>query len=821
MALVDYKKYQVLINSDSKKVQGLQTGDIIRRQYFDGTQTIYSLMCVLSYGVEQTKNASTGLYDNRPYFIGALLEGNELDNANKNEIFDFARITNLFNVDRSGALYLTASDSQSPFMDVIDGIGKNKSLSWPEAIATEGFEDSETQYVVKGTSNLSQLYSASDQDCNRVLTVTRTNGAGTDFEGLKQDFYQFVRNNNQVLVSYKVRASKAITGAKVSLGYSDDLHMDAEWTEDISDSWEYKFRVVTVEYSGRHLRSFKFDMSSLEVGENIQIADFNIILLSSVANFGDASATRVGKLEGVTDGVFGQLSGYGAYLQKLYASKSAHISGTLTAGDENGFGSTFYAGKIHRNCFINSLSPNFTNNIHVEGDDSEVVNPTGVGSVYRFSSAAETEAQTNAWMLANADKRYCLSFWVYMKQPGSIIVSQNGKDVGVISVLSDQTHEWRRVHVCFDILKSETDGEAVLIKLTPAFTESEYEEASSSEANPNESVLYFTAPQIELGNIVTQYQATDSILDSTDEYGAWFSRGGIGGTMQNPLLQLNFKDDEGNEGGIGTRSKSFLLRQDGSGYLAKKNIVWDENGKVTFNDGVTLNWNNFSDDVQDKITSRSCKITGEDTFTILRLGADAPITPESITLTLEETGFTSTSAQRQWMYQKDDEWCAITDANAKTFTIAYDSELWGGTIENGVRIGGESTLTFKCVVTLSDSQTYSDTKTIRKQYIQGYSVDVISSNGNAFQNGVCGTTLTANVHFQGSLVDPTYALEHFQFVWHRYNASDLTELELNATCTQANELTLDYNLEVGEIYVCELSTLSTINAFDYLFPVIF
>ena len=142
-APVKLQKYQILIAPDSKKVQGLQTGDIVRRQYFDGSNVIYSLMCVLAYGT--TKRFSTeAQYDANdqpifkadgtistvdvekdvPYFIGALLEG---DAPKTKELLDFARITNLFNADRSGALYLTASDSQAPFMDVIDGIGRNKS----------------------------------------------------------------------------------------------------------------------------------------------------------------------------------------------------------------------------------------------------------------------------------------------------------------------------------------------------------------------------------------------------------------------------------------------------------------------------------------------------------------------------------------------------------------------------------------------------------------------------------------------------------------------------------------------------------------------
>ena len=816
MALVDYKKYQVLINPDSKKVQGLQTGDIIRRQYFDGTNIIYSLMCVLSYGVERTKNLSTGLYDERPYFIGALLEGDELDGENKREIFDFARITNLFNVDRSGALYLTASDDQSPFMDVIDGIGKNASLSWPENIASEAFEDAQSQYIVRGVENLNQQYTKSSLDNNRILTVTRMSEAGSDFEGLKQDFYQFVKTGNQVLVSYKIRSSKAIAGIKASLCYTDGLHVDAEWTEDVSTDWEYKFRIVTVEYSGRHLRSFQLDMSKLEVGEEIQVADFNIILLSSVANFGTGSVSRIGKIDGVVDHVFGQLTGYGAYLQKLYASRSAHISGTLTAGDENGFGATFYAGKIHRNCFINSLSPNITHDIHIEGASSEVINPTGMGYVYRTNAAIEMVAQTNAWVAENIDKRFCFSFWVYLKQPGRIAILQNGRGVGDITIDSDQTHEWRRVHACFDVLKGEAEGEDMLLQLIPTFTKSEYESVDTGVPNPNEKIFYFTSPQLESGDSVTQYQATDETLNPTDEYGAWFNRGGIGGTMQNPLLQLNYKDDEGNEGGIGTRSKSFLLRQDGSGYLAKKNIVWDENGKVTFNSGVTLNWDNLSEEAQDEMANRYCRILGDDTFTIIGLDKDAPISPTSITLTVEEIGFSSTSAQRQWMYKKDGDWYVIPDANAKTLIIEPNSSLWGAGEDGN---GGESILTIMCVIALNESRTYSDTKTIKKQYVQGYTVEIVSSSGRSFQNGTCTTTLTANVYYQGSLVDEEYAMSHFKFQWHRYNAADKSELDFTGvTYPQDNMIVLDYELNASEIITCELFTA---DAFDYSFPIIF
>ena len=181
MAISSYKKYQILLRADSKKTQGLKTGDIVRRQYFDGKNVVYSLMCVLDYGTERTRNTSTGVFEDQSYFIGALLEG---DAPQQNEILDFARITNLFDTDRSGALYLTASDDMAPFMDVIDGIGRNESLSWPSNIATQDYEDSESQYVVRGVECFDLQYTQFSQGNNRILTVTRMSEKSGDFEGL-------------------------------------------------------------------------------------------------------------------------------------------------------------------------------------------------------------------------------------------------------------------------------------------------------------------------------------------------------------------------------------------------------------------------------------------------------------------------------------------------------------------------------------------------------------------------------------------------------------------------------------------------------------
>ena len=113
MAVYNYSKYKIRIDSDSQKTQGLQVGDVVRRQYAERNQSIYSLMVVVETGVDAIDGKES------PYFIGALLDGDE---PKSGELPDFVRITSLTNTDRSGAMYLTASDSDAPYMDIIDGM---------------------------------------------------------------------------------------------------------------------------------------------------------------------------------------------------------------------------------------------------------------------------------------------------------------------------------------------------------------------------------------------------------------------------------------------------------------------------------------------------------------------------------------------------------------------------------------------------------------------------------------------------------------------------------------------------------------------------
>ena len=804
MAVFNYRKFKVLQNADSKKTQGLRTGDIVRRQYFDGSNMVYSLMCVLDYGTDAETN--------QPYFIGALLEG---DAPQTNQLLDFVRVTSLFDTDRSGALYLTASDSFAPYMDVIDGIGRNFSLCWPVNIANAAATDPATQYVVTGNDLVTAQYTRSYGENSRILHLARNGETGSTAIGIEQEFYKYVANPQRVLVSYKIKGSSNFT-AHVSLLYSNELNTDGTVDVGVTTDWEYQFHAITVDYSGRHLRKIKLVIDDLVENDEVWISDFNIILQSSLTSYNEASQVRVGRLEGVNDEVFGQLEGYGSYLQKLYASGSAHISGTLTAGDENGFGATFYAGKIHRNVFVNSIDINWTTSI---GINQTVANPTGIGKVYMLTASKIMLAQTRPWLDGRIGRKYTFSFWGYSMQQCQISVLQNGTLVGVIDVPYSETHAWHRYSVTFELKEPSGASEAMLITISPVFDAPNNDTISGGTVVVMDSnTLLFTSPQLESGAEASQYQPTDDTLDYTEDYGAWFARGGIGGTIQNPLLKLNY---DGN-GGIKARNNAFVINNDGSGHLANANILWDANGNVTFGEGVVITWDNLGNDVQNQLWSASIRLTGPDTFMLVGdLSGSSSFAPASIVLVINETHLSSTSSQRKWYYLLGLQWVEIENENGLSLEVLPTASYWGDA----------NTLTIKAEVTI-DGAVYADTKTLRKEYLTGYAVEIVSSQGETFLNGQCETILTANVYYQGLLVDPEYVAENFVFYWRKYtlpdianevsdwwqaiydNENNLVQPFIDRT---AQSISLNCPISGSDMYTCELQTGA---GFTFTFPVV-
>lgn len=572
MALFSYSKFKIRIDLQSKKTQGLQVGDIVRRQYRDDNKVIYSLMAVLETGVDVLHDPNNKEHK-APYFIGALLEGDE---PKSGELLDFARVTNLFNESRSGAMYLTASDSDSPYMDVVDGMAYDNSLCYPYMGDGEPDIPSINKYSCIGSSFLTSEYFKSNQDSYRVFRITRNASQNTsnDKIGFKQTIEKELQNPQMVMVSYKVRSSKPINGVNVSLGYIDGEEIDGSDTINIGADWEYKLSLIIIEFPKQYTRSLLIDLTShLSEGDWCEISDLNIVLLSDIANFSKSTKSRVGKIQGIIDPIFGTLDGYGAYFQKLYATKDVSISGTLTAGDENGFASTFYVGRIHKNCLINSLYGNF----HTPIEISEDVPPTGVGNVFVLPSGSNILiCQTNDWGIKHNRQKYCFSFWAKASELSNLIISQNGNKLQDVEI--ETINEWVRYSVPF--VTKTTKGADFTIEISSPIQ------------------LLFTSPQLEAGNKASLYQATDNVLDETDTYGAWFSRGGIGGTIQNPLLRLN------PDGSISSNNGSFVINRDGSGHLSNGAITWNEK-EVILKENVILKWGNLDKETQENLKGES------------------------------------------------------------------------------------------------------------------------------------------------------------------------------------------------------------------------
>ena len=182
MALISKTKYKISIDPKSKNTQRLQVGDIVRRQYSDSGNTIYSLMAVVGTGTDTILDENNEEVS-RHYFVGVLLDGDEPKNG---ELLDFVRVTSLSNDDRSGALYMTASDSNAPYLSIIDKLGTEKSLCLPNYISTSVTSPNKNLYLVALNNGGEFVYNQRNESVYRCAKITNT--ASESFPVLKTIF---------------------------------------------------------------------------------------------------------------------------------------------------------------------------------------------------------------------------------------------------------------------------------------------------------------------------------------------------------------------------------------------------------------------------------------------------------------------------------------------------------------------------------------------------------------------------------------------------------------------------------------------------------
>ena len=750
MAVFRYSRYKIRINPDSGKTQGLQPGDIVRRQYAERDHTVYSLMAVLETGVETIGGKEA------PYFIGALLDGDRPQNG---ELLDFVRVTNLFDASRSGAIYLTASDSEAPYMDVIDGMASERSLCYPEMAGGIADIPDKSKYAVWGEC-LSADYKATETEASRIVRLTRKAqiSDGMPF-GLKQTLEDRVEHPERLLVSFKVRALKALTDVPLSFGYTTGEKTDAEDRIDISTQWEYRLWVLTVEYPGQYSRSLMMNLSEQlnEEGDWCEVADLNVVRLSSVVTYTEASKARVGKVSGIVDPVFGVLDGYGAYFQNLYATRNVNIAGTLTAGDEHGFSSTFYVGRIHKNVIPDSLSCAFDG-----AAVTEASTPVGIGASVLIRKDSRLTVQGSDWRKLHIGSYYCFSLWIKSHEAGTVRLYQDERLIGEVYVSG--TGEWRRHKVVFPVRDSSTPTMTLGIA--------------------NSIPLMLTAPQLEAGRTATPYQATDGVLSYTEDYGAWFSKGGIGGTIQHPLLKLN------EDGSISSRDDSFVINPDGTGHFANGRFKWSQD-TIELRD-VTIRWEDLDEQAQGQLKPRSVSLTGGTAFHLTDTRPPA-VEPSSIDIIASEHNFSPTL--RCWEYLAADGTWNDAGCSDTRFRLVPDFPGWGG----------REVLTLRYTASYGDVP-YTATHTVLK-LVDGagaYIVTIESENGTTFRNVMVSTVLRARV-YKGA-EDITARIPDNCFRWYRSTPDRKSDELWNAAPHLGREIGITGEAEWSKaVFDCEVT----------------
>lgn len=555
MSKINYKKFKVSINPESVKTQGLKENDIILREYNDSGNIFYTLMIVLSIGADDV--VINGVNKSKKWFIGGLLDGVP---PKSNEVLDFVRITNLSDEGRMGALYLTASDSDAPYMDVVDSIGKEKSVNYPSKY-NEDFES----YDRDGYSAIINDYGTveyleKDNGVTRAFKLTRNlntpsvSGEADNFKCLIPTLRNADFQDKKMVVSFKYRSSTISTiPYRISDSNNDHVNLPQQLLQSSSE-WKQETALIEVgNLSDKNYFSFGA-IASWSSGTWIEIAELNIIPLQSLISWSKSSKSRFGKITGVVDSVFGTLRDYGSYMQRLYASKDVNIAGTLTAGDANGFGSTFYVGKIRKNEIINSLSPEFKVGDNDFVVDSSTFNPVGIGSVYkkgtkRGAIVGEILYQEKTWFDSHLKQKYTMSFWAKSKLNNKTITVRNNDEV--LSSFN-LTKNWERYSSSFVVAGISEDTGRLTFTL---------------ESPTEGDEMFICALQLESGTNTTAYQPTDETLSSSKEYGAWMCRGGVGGTIQNPLLSF---------------------RSDGSIYGKDGNFHIHPNGDAEFRGKITI-----------------------------------------------------------------------------------------------------------------------------------------------------------------------------------------------------------------------------------------
>jgi len=292
-----------------------------------------------------------------------------------------------------------------------------------------------------------------------------------------------------------------------------------------------------------------------------------IDVLDDVASWADwqdieKNKARIGNLVGVSTSPFGQLSGYGIYSGNIYLTGNANVWGTISVGDAYGFDPVFYAGRMQKNSFMTSEGESsgtagfpmwtwesgsgyVTNTTDDTGPGGEEVTITRVrksvnsGSVLTIVQADDARCWIGEDNFENLT--WNISFWAKAEDAtltGNHTCTLEFPDGTTLdTVVINMTEEWQRFSFEFECGANVGAVDYIRVFFPLIYSATHH--------------YRFWGFQVEPGATASIYQRTDGYESQNTGYGMWASKGGFGGTMQNPRVAVQ---DEG-----------VIIRKDDSG----------------------------------------------------------------------------------------------------------------------------------------------------------------------------------------------------------------------------------------------------------------
>jgi len=282
--------------------------------------------------------------------------------------------------------------------------------------------------------------------------------------------------------------------------------------------------------------------------------------VSAYTAFNTFSTTKVllGKLSGITSPTFGTLSGYGLYTQNAYLEGNVNIAGTLTAGDANGVGSTFYAGNVLTNLIPNSEAASlYFTSLHnitsITDNNVHAPNQTKTASKILVSNTSEfwIEKNMQSPLYVQSGQAYTVSVWLLANDTeiGKAVVvnfsfrATGGTTYGQGAKTVTLTNSWQRVSLT-----------------VTATADCENFDVWISNSGTGPSWFYVWGTMINIGSYAGTYQKTDatlatmlgsnkvinSTLDTTANYTNWYGDASIS------IVNAGKGQITGSTGGIST-----------------------------------------------------------------------------------------------------------------------------------------------------------------------------------------------------------------------------------------------------------------------------